>query len=74
MDDNTKHIVASNLTAAYCANRPHLTPTGGSRAMFEKGSVMGGERFSEEKIVEIYRRFVELLDSSPASMPPSSGT
>lgn len=66
MDENTKHIVASNLTAAYCANRPHLRPTGGSMAMFEKGSIMGSALMSEEEIVEIYRKFVGLLDATPA--------
>ena len=74
MDENTKHIVASNLATAYCANRPHLRPTGGSTAMFEKGGVIGGELLSEEKIVEIYHRFVDLLGSSPTSTPSSSET
>src|SRR5688500_19030464 len=46
MDENTKNIVASNLTAAYCANRPHLRPTGGTTAMFEKGGTMGSDLMS----------------------------
>ena len=45
MDDNTKHIIASNLTTAYCANRT--------------------EPLSEKVIIEIYRRFVELLALPP---------
>jgi hypothetical protein len=45
MDEPTKHIVASNLAAAYCANHKEL--------------------LDEKDIIEVYKRFVELLPPPP---------
>ena len=40
-DENTRRIVASNLTIVYCATRPEIA--------------------DEEKIIEVYGRFLKLL-------------
>ena len=62
MDENTKHIVASNLTIAYCANRPSTGETaGGFRPMANIGEQSPHEPLKEEEIVEIYNRFLALL-------------
>ena len=54
MDLNTKHIVASNLTIAKCANHP--SPS-------EDDLVSQLEVLSEEDVFEVYRRFLSLLDA-----------
>ena len=51
MDTNTKEIVASNLTAAYCANRT----------------------LDEREILEVYRRFLELLREPTSEFKQTPG-
>lgn len=61
MDENTKHIVASNLTIAYCANRPS-TGQGGFRRVDDPGD-WPHSPLKEEEIVEVYNRFLALLSA-----------
>lgn len=61
MDDNTKHIVASNLTVAYFAGMPHqlsdpnVKPAGDPRL---RGSQMQ-QPFNE--VIGVYKAFLSLL-------------
>lgn len=57
MDENTKHIVASNLTVAYCSTViPKHGPGGGMPTTADT-------EMSYEEILRIYRRFVASLES-----------
>ena len=63
MDENTKHIVASNLTIAYCANRPSTGQGGGFRPIGQSGDPGPHAPLKEEQILEIYKRFLALLSA-----------
>lgn len=63
MDENTKQIVASNLTIAYCANRPSAGKSEGFRRLTEMTEQTPHEPLNEEEIVEIYNRFLALLST-----------
>lgn len=56
MDENTKHFVASNLTIAYCANRP--AQAGGSMS----DMITQTQPMSEDAILKVYRGFLAQLD------------
>lgn len=53
MDENTKHIVASNLTVAHFARQPLKIEPGDRRL-----------HCIEEQVIESYERFLDLLGSS----------
>ena len=61
MDENMKHLVASNLTIAFCAQRPvPLMPD--VREKKRKNAPPDPAPMTESRILEVYYYFLELLD------------
>lgn len=64
MDENTKHIVASNLTVAYCANRPSVPMETTRLKPLSQSEGFSRSALSEDEILAIYRGFLAQLDGS----------
>jgi len=58
MDENTKHLVASNLTIAHFAAQPISQPSEPSKRKLE---------LVEESVIATYERFLTLLDESEST-------
>jgi hypothetical protein len=63
MDEQTKHLVASNLTIAYCSNRPASSQSGGGMTDL----LTQTQPMSQEAILEVYRSFLAQLDGGSSS-------
>jgi hypothetical protein len=61
MDENTKHIVASNLTIAFCSNRPVPMVAALREATHEKG-IPNDMPLQESDVLRIYHYFLQLLE------------
>jgi hypothetical protein len=62
VDENTKHLVASNLTIAYCANRPSTSGGGSATAFLESGSGFPHKPMKHEEVLAVYHHFLALLE------------
>ena len=69
MDDNTKHIIASNLTAAFYNGIERREPYLGEERRANLFSPRDENRvpnLSLKEVYCVYRRFIEMLDAQAA--------
>ena len=69
MDDNTKHIIASNLTAAFYNGIEKREPYLGEERRANLFSPRDDNRvpnLSLKEVYCVYRRFIEMLEAQPA--------
>jgi hypothetical protein len=68
MDDNTKHLIASNLTAAFYNGIERREPYLGEERRANLFSPRDENRvpnLSLKEVYCVYRRFIEMLDAQP---------